>query len=218
MVTVEGPENLPASGRYLLVGNHTTYLDSIILPGLLPHWGQFVGKPEMGRNVLLRRPLAQLGVHLVERFDAGQRVVDAARIGEGLGRGEHPLFFAEGTLQRMPGLLPFQMGAFMLACEQKTPVIPLAISQTRNTLRSGSWFPRRGLVRVSILAGQQLDGRGWPEAIVWRNRVRQAILDQLAEPDLAGEFTSLLQMEIDRSRDKSECTKMGDNDDPATTS
>lgn len=201
---VEGLANLPDSGGYLLVSNHMSYLDAIILTGVLPDRVQFVGKAELGHNILLRRPLAKLGVHLVERFDAAQGVADTARIGESLGRGERPFFFAEGTLQRMPGLLPFQMGAFVLASEQMVPVVPVAISGTRNILRSGSWLPRRGQVRVAILASQLPEGGGWPGAIGLRNRVRQAILDQLGEPDLAGEFTSLLQMEIDRPEKQSD--------------
>jgi 1-acyl-sn-glycerol-3-phosphate acyltransferase len=130
----------------------------------------------------------------VDRFDAVQGVADSKKIDEGVGRGLRPLFFAEGTLQRMPGLLPFQMGAFVLACRNQLPMVPVIIQGTRNILRGGSWFPRRGRIRVTILSPCPPSGTDWQAAIELRDRVRREILQHLGEPDLAGEYTSLLQM------------------------
>ncbi|SHO46335.1 AMP-binding protein [Desulfopila aestuarii] len=197
-ITIRGLENLPAEGNYLMVSNHMSYLDAILLTGVLPQRVGFVAKAELGRNPFLVRPLKKLGVFWVDRFDAEQGVADAGRIAQGLSQGARPFFFAEGTLQRMPGLLPFQMGAFVLACEQQVPVVPVVIHGTRNILRGGSWFPRRGWASFTILPSQKNDGRSWQAAIELRNRVRQLMLVQLDEPDLGGEYTSLLQMDIVR--------------------
>lgn len=191
-----GMANFPIGGRYLVVSNHMSYLDSIILTGLLPEQCHFVAKAELGRNPLLRAPLAKLGVFLVDRFDTVQGLADTGRIEEGVISGMRPLFFAEGTLQRMPGLLPFQMGAFVLACRQQLPVVPVVIRGTRNILRGGSWFPRRGLVQVTALPPCLPAGTDWQGAIDLRDRVRREMLRHLGEPDLAGEYTSLLQMEL----------------------
>jgi 1-acyl-sn-glycerol-3-phosphate acyltransferase len=113
-------------------------------------------------------------------------------------RGANPLFFAEGTLQRMPGLLPFQMGAFVLAGRRHLPVVPITIRGTRNILRGGSWFPRRGRVDITISETCRPTGDDWQAAIDLRGRVRTEILRHLGEPDLAGEYTSLTQMDIGR--------------------
>lgn len=186
-------KNIPVGQQYLIVSNHMSYLDSIVLTGVLPEQCHFVAKAELGRNPLLRVPLAKLGVFLVDRFDAVQGLADTARIEEGVDRGLRPLFFAEGTLQRMPGLLPFQMGAFVLACRKQLPVVPVIIEGSRNILRSGSWFPRRGRIQVTALSPCLPAGTDWQCAIELRDRVRREILRRLGEPDLAGEFTSLLQ-------------------------
>jgi 1-acyl-sn-glycerol-3-phosphate acyltransferase len=191
-----GMENFPIGGRYLVVSNHMSYLDSIILTGILPEQCHFVAKAELGRNTLLRAPLAKLGVFLVDRFDPVQGLADTGKIEEGVLRGMRPLFFAEGTLQRMPGLLPFQMGAFVLACRQQLPVVPVVIRGTRNILRGGSWFPRRGQALVTALPPCLPTGSDWQAAIDLRDRVRREILRHLGEPDLAGEYASLLQMEL----------------------
>lgn len=190
----EGMANIPLGGQYVVVSNHMSYVDSFVMAGVLPEQCNFVAKAELGRNPFLRVVLTKLGVFLVDRFDAAQGVADSKKIDEGVGRGLRPLFFAEGTLQRMPGLLPFQMGAFVLACRNQLPVVPVIIQGTRNILRGGSWFPRRGRIRVTILPPCPPSGTDWQAAIELRDRVRREILQHLGEPDLAGEYTSLLQM------------------------
>jgi 1-acyl-sn-glycerol-3-phosphate acyltransferase len=189
-----GLTNMPVGQQYLVVSNHMSYLDSIVLTGILPEQCHFVAKAELARNPFLRAALAKLEVFLVDRFDAAQGLADTGKIDEGVRRGRRPLFFAEGTLHRMPGLLSFQMGAFVLACREQLPVVPVVIKGTRNILRGGSWFPRRGMVQVSILPPCDPTGTDWQEAIQLRTKVRQEILQCLGEPDLAGEYTSILQM------------------------
>jgi len=189
-----GMTNMPVGQQYLVVSNHMSYLDSIVLTGVLPEQCHFVAKAELARNPFLRAAFAKLGVFLVDRFDAAQGLADTGKIDKGVRRGLRPLFFAEGTLQRMPGLLPFQMGAFVLACREQLPVVPVIIKGTRNILRGGSWFPRRGRVQVTILPPCYPTGTDWQEAIQLRAKVRQEMLQCLGEPDLAGEYTSLLQM------------------------
>jgi acyl carrier protein len=186
--------NLPIDKQYLVVSNHMSYLDSIVLTAVLPEPCNFVAKAELARNPFLRMAFTKLGVFLVDRFDAVQGVADTGKIDEGVRRGLRPLFFAEGTLQRMPGLLPFQLGAFVLACREQLPVVPVIIQGTRNILRGGSYFPRRGRVRVTIGPPCHPAGTDWQCAIELRDRVRREMLQRLGEPDLAGEYTSLLQM------------------------
>jgi 1-acyl-sn-glycerol-3-phosphate acyltransferase len=185
---------MPVGGQYIIVSNHMSYLDSIILTGVLREPCNFVAKAELAKNPFLRPALAKLEVFLVDRFDAVQGISDATKIDEGVHKGLRPIFFAEGTLQRMPGLLPFQMGAFILASRQQLPIVPVVIHGTRNILRSGSWFPRRGSIQVTVLPPCLPTEKDWDGAIELKDRVRREILLRLGEPDLAGEYASLLQM------------------------
>ena len=198
-VKLTGTENIPLGSQYILVSNHMSYLDSIILTGTLPEPCSFVAKAELAKNPFLKPALDKLEVFFVERFDAGKGVEDTRKIDEGVQEGKKPLFFAEGTLQRMPGLLPFQMGAFVLASRKQLPVVPIILQGTRNMLRGDSWFPRRGLVHVNFAPSCRAEGEQWDDAVALRNRVREEMLVRLDEPDLAGEFTSLLQMMIKTS-------------------
>lgn len=195
-VACDGLETFPAGNRYLLVSNHMSYLDSIILTGLLPEQSSFVAKAELARNPFLRAGFKKLGVLLVDRFDTEQSIEDTKKINNSVHQGMRPFFFVEGTLQRMPGLLPFHMGAFLLASEEQLPIVPVILQGTRNILRGGSWFPRHGAVHVTFASPCYPESEGWQGAIEIRDRVRGVMLHYLDEPDLAGEYTSLLQLQI----------------------
>jgi acyl carrier protein len=197
-VSVKGMEKFPPEGRLLVACNHMSYLDGLILAGILPRRCAFVAKAELRRNPALRIALERLGTVFVERFDAEKGLEDVEKIAAYAGQGLNPFFFVEGTFQRMPGLLPFQMGAFVLAVRQQLPVVPMTIRGTRNILRAGSWFPRRGKVEITVGEVCRPAGNDWQAAIELRGRVREEILRHLGEPDLAGEYTSLLQMDIER--------------------
>lgn len=201
-VSVDGRENIENDTPAILVSNHMSYLDSIVLTSVLPGPSNFVAKAELANNPLMRIALKKLDVFFVERFDAGQSVAAAEKIGAAVRHGAKPIFFAEGTLQRIPGLLPFQMGAFLLACEKQIPVVPLTIRGTRDILRSGSWYPRRGRIRISFAKPHTPSGKGWHDALKLRDEVRQVVLERLGEPDLSGEFTSIRQTEAGREHER----------------
>jgi 1-acyl-sn-glycerol-3-phosphate acyltransferase len=90
----------------------------------------------------------------------------------------------------MPGVLPFRMGAFMIAAQAGTPVVPVTIRGTRSALRDGQWLFHRS--RLSVAIGRPLEptGADWNAAIRLRDAARAEILRQSGEPDL-GEETSL---------------------------
>ena len=197
-LSVHGLDNLTHDRPLVLAANHASYLDSLVLAAVLPFPVSFVAKAELADQFFTRTLLTRLAALFVERFDAARGVEDARRIAALTAAGQHPLFFAEGTLQRMTGLLPFQMGAFVTAVQAGAGVAPVTIRGTRAKLRGGSWFPRPGPVAVRISAPILPTGNDWQAAVALRDAVRAEILRCCGEPDLAGEYTSLAQMEIER--------------------
>jgi len=102
------------------------------------------------------------------------------------------MFFAEGTFTRIPGLMPFHLGAFTLAAEAGVAVIPAAIRGTRSIFRADNWLPRRGSIHIDIGPAiqprdieQQAGKDSWKVAIALRGRCRKFILKHCREPDLA---------------------------------
>jgi len=198
-VSVHGLDNVVPGQPLILAANHASYLDSLILAAILPVPVRFVAKAELAGQFFARALLTRLDTLFVERFDAAKGVDDARRIALLAAAGARPLFFAEGTLQRMTGLLPFQMGAFVAAAQAGAPVLPVTLRGTRNKLRGDSWFPRRGAVSVRFSPPIMPAGSDWNSAIELRDAVRTEILRHCGEPDLAGQYTSLAQMEIPRA-------------------
>ncbi len=185
---IEGRDTLPPEGQpAIVVVNHQSYLDGMVMLAALPRPPRFLVKAELGRSRLLARPLGRLGALFTERFDAatGVAVVDDATTA--LEHGALLVIFPEGTFKRMPGVLPFHMGAFTVAADSATPLIPAALNGTRSILRAGSWFPRRGTIAVNFGAALTPAGNGWSAALQLRDEARRYIIDHCGEPDLAHE-------------------------------
>ena len=183
-LTVEGVEKLPRQGTCVIVANHSSYLDGMVLVAALPLNPVFVAKAELAGQRIADTFLRRIGAVFVERFDRARGAEDARRTTEVLQSGNSLAFFPEGTFTRMPGLLPFHMGAFVAAAEAGVPVVPVTINGTRSLLRGNSWHPRHGRVRVVIGAPINPIGRDWAAALDLRDRARAAILTHLEEPDL----------------------------------
>ena len=102
--------------------------------------------------------------------------------------GERLVVFPEGRLRRMPGLLSFYPGPFLVAAQASAPVIPVALSGTRSILRhSHQWFPRHGSIIVHIGAPIQPEGDDFASALKAGEAARAEILAHCMEPDLGRE-------------------------------
>lgn len=189
-IRVQGLDHIPQDRPYVLVVNHTSYLDALVLIAVMPSGIKFVAKQELSRNFFSRFPLQRLGVEFVERFDAQHGVEDATRIVKMVCQGEPVLFFPEGTFYRYPGLQPFRMGAFTVAAQTGAVVIPAAIRGTRSMLRAGQWIPHWG--RLGVIVGQPIKptDADWASTIKLCNEARRQILQMCGEPDLQNEVAS----------------------------
>ena len=181
---VAGLEHLP-SGPCVLVANHASYADGLVLAAALPHPVAFVAKAEFRRNWLMRPLFERMGARFVERFDSQQGVADAQALADVAQTWPPLLFFAEGTFTPRAGLQPFRLGAFKVASQNGLPVVPVAITGTRDLLPAGSWRPRRSALCVTVCPPITPGGEDWHCVLALRDSVRGAILAHCGEPDLA---------------------------------
>ncbi len=185
-LVVQGAELIPANGPFVMAVNHASYLDGLILLAALRERGySFAAKRELARSFLPRLFLRAIGTDFVERTDIKQGVEDASRLAESARAGRAPIFFAEGTFTRSSGLLPFRMGAFVVAAQTGVPLVPVAIRGARSVLRDGSWFARHGTIVVTISPPLMPQGSDWNAAVALRDAARAEILRHCGEPDLA---------------------------------
>ncbi|MDG2033014.1 MAG: AMP-binding protein, partial [Rhodospirillales bacterium] len=189
-LTVDGTEKIDPSRPVIFSANHASYIDGAILISVLPSLFSFVVKGELKGHFIPRLFLRRLGCHFVERFDVDKSLADAAHLAKALTTGDSLGYFPEGTFSRMPGLLPFHMGAFTTAVMTGMPIQPIAIRGARAILREGTAFPRRGRIQVKILGAihpQQESENQWKAALALRDAVRRDLLAHIGEPDLAHE-------------------------------
>jgi 1-acyl-sn-glycerol-3-phosphate acyltransferase len=183
-VGVEGLGHLPAGEPSVIVVNHASYADVLVLLAALPFEFHFAAKAELARAPLLGFVLRRLGTYFVERVDPAQGIEDTREITAAVGRGETVVFFPEGTFTRAPGLAEFRLGAFAASAATGVPVVPVVLRGTRSVLRDGRWSPTRYPIAVSVQPTVMPLGRDWAATVRLRDRVREIMLRQCGEPDL----------------------------------
>lgn len=183
-LTVTGIERLP-EGQCMVVANHSSYIDAIVVKAVLPERFAYVVKREMASVPLAGLLLERIGTEFVERFNRHKGGLDARRVLRSATSGQPLLFFPEGTFVPAPGLLKFHIGAFMSAAHARCPVVPCVIRGTRDILPSPRFFPRPGRVAFEVLEPLRPDTALPPEraATALRDAARAAILARIDEPD-----------------------------------
>ena len=163
---------------------------------ILPARPIFIAKEELARELIAGPFLKRLGTLFVRRSSAEGGIEDTKLQSEAVSAGKSLVYFPEGTLTRMPGLLAFHLGAFLVAAENSTTVVPIVLRGTRSILRADQWFPRRGSIDVDIGERLHSDGDDFSAAVRLRDRARAVVLEHCGEPDLARE-----QIQLPRDRE-----------------
>jgi 1-acyl-sn-glycerol-3-phosphate acyltransferase len=172
-------------GACVVVANHASYIDGVLLKAMLPARFSFVIKKEVSRVPLAGLLLRRIGSEFVDRFNRHAGAMDARRLIKAANSGNALAFFPEGTFLLQPGLGKFHTGAFAIAARSGLPVVPLAIRGTRGILPSGRVLPMLGRIEIEILPTLPAAPNADPASIaLLRDQSRARILAALDEPDL----------------------------------
>jgi 1-acyl-sn-glycerol-3-phosphate acyltransferase len=158
-VKVVGLENLEDDRQYVFVSNHRSYLDTVALFAFVGKRIGLVAKKELLKAPILGQGMGFVNVIAIDRTDPemAKRSMDRAR--EVMEEGYSFGVFAEGT-RAMPGeLLPFKKGAFHLAFQTSSPIVPVAIRNTDVLMgkRTGLLYP--GEIEMIILPPIDINGK-----------------------------------------------------------
>jgi 1-acyl-sn-glycerol-3-phosphate acyltransferase len=183
LISVSGLARVPR-GQAIIMFNHASYADAIILAAVLPGEPTFLVKKELAQQFFAGNVLRRLGALFLERYDLSGSLADTAAATDAAKTGRLLVFFPEGTFTRRPGLLSFHLAPFKIACEANLPVLPGILRGTRSMLRSDQWFPRRAPISVEIAAAVKPTGTDFASVLKLRQAVREVILAGCGEPDL----------------------------------
>lgn len=178
---VTGLKYLPG-GPCIVVSNHASYLDGMILTAALPPRFSFVIKREMTKVPFAHFLLRRIGSEFVEREQSSQGSRDARRILQQASGGSSLCFFPEGTFQAEPGLRRFRMGAFNAAKRGPVPLVPTVIRGSRHMLPAHHWMPRPGRLEVHVLPPVETKHDAPSSELA--AQCREIMLPVLREPDL----------------------------------
>jgi len=183
-VRVEGREHLRENIPRMLVANHTSYADIIVLMAALGTDYHFVAKAEVISMPFFRTFLRKLGHFAFRREDRQSRLQQAEQIEDALRRGESVFVFPEGTFTAQSGVRPFHLGAFKAAIAAKREIVPIALEGTRRVLRDGTWLPRPGRITITICPpiAPPSSVEDWQQIVRVRDSVREIISRFAREP------------------------------------
>lgn len=122
---IVGKENIPATGRLILAGNHTSNLDCLLLISSTKRSIHFLAKKELW-NGPKKIIFANMGLIPVDRTKKSHQSLELA---EAYLKEEQLVgIFPEGTTEKETGkLLPFKMGVIKMAKDTKADIVPFAI-------------------------------------------------------------------------------------------
>jgi 1-acyl-sn-glycerol-3-phosphate acyltransferase len=127
---------LDPNKAYIYVCNHNSYLDAIAVVLAIPGSFKPLGKVEMVKVPIFGLIYRKVVV-LIDRASKESRARSVEELKAGLAKGQSTLVFPEGTMNRSEkALSDFYDGAFRLAIETNTPIVPMVIVNARKL------FPR----------------------------------------------------------------------------
>jgi 1-acyl-sn-glycerol-3-phosphate acyltransferase len=131
-----GRKNIKRGRTYVIVSNHQSMVDIVVLYGLFRHY-KWVSKKE-NFNIPIIGWLMRLNRYIeIERGSTGSYLNMMKKIRNTLRGGNSVLMFPEGTRHPDAGIGPFRDGAFRMALDNKVGLIPVILNGTANTIPRG---------------------------------------------------------------------------------
>ena len=160
----------------ILVANHVSWFDVLALLAYVPGRCVFVAKKELEEIPMFGRAARACGHVFIDRQDRSQAVEALQAAGQNLEQASPTIIiFPEGTRSATGELQEFKKGAFVLAIQTGTEIVPAAISGSRAVMRKGSLLIRPGTVRVRF--GEPIPVRGLD--LAQRNELTRTVRDAL---------------------------------------
>jgi 1-acyl-sn-glycerol-3-phosphate acyltransferase len=135
-VHAEGVGNMPGSGGLVVISNHLTYLDPLLLGVLFPRQLHFMAKEELFAFTPLATWLRWNGTFPVRRGAVDRKALREAE--DLLRAGKVVMLFPEGHRSATIGAQAARAGAVLLAGRAQVPILPVGIAGTEQLRLRGA--------------------------------------------------------------------------------
>lgn len=132
-LNIEGLENLDSNKTYILMGNHRSYTDILVLflaMAVAKRDVVFMSKKEIFKVPFLGGAMKALGIIGVDRQESSEAFKSLIKAIETVKDGKNLIIFPEGTRSVTGELLPLKRGGFILASRAKMDIAPFVIKGT----------------------------------------------------------------------------------------
>jgi 1-acyl-sn-glycerol-3-phosphate acyltransferase len=155
-VTIEGTEKLDGESPQIVVSNHESWFDVFALVAQMPGRFRFVAKEELGRIPVFGAAWRACGHVSIDRSNRKSAIHSLELAAQRINRDRLTIvMFPEGTRSATGKLQPFKKGAFVLALQARSTVVPVALRGSRHVMPKGSFRVRPG--RIHIRIGEPID-------------------------------------------------------------
>lgn len=145
---MKGRDNVPGHGSVIIVANHSSYLDPVLVGLANRREIYYMAKAELFSVPVLGWLIRQFNAFPVRRHVADRAAIRTSL--DLLGAGEVVLLFPEGTRYHEEGLGPIQPGAGVIAEKAQCPIVPVTLIGTDRVMPAGARFPRLPKIRVVV--------------------------------------------------------------------
>lgn len=179
---IEQNQALEPNKSYMLVANHTSMVDIMLMLALIDKPFVFVGKKELSKIPLFGFFYKRTCI-LVDRASSKSKHSVFERAQKRINQGLSICIFPEGGVPDDESILldSFKDGAFRLAIEHQLPIVPIAFADNKKrfsyTFLSGS----PGLLRVKVLSFIKTEGKELTEKNNLKEQTWKTIHEQLLE-------------------------------------
>lgn len=180
-VSVRG--HYPKDGRkYVIIANHISYLDPVVVYAAIPWYFRALAKIELARVPLFGYIYKRLAL-VVDRQSAESRAASMRKMQQVLRKESHIFIYPEGTFNESEApVKEFYDGAFRLAINTNTPILPLILHDTVHRWHfSGWWKVWPGKNRVTVLEPVEVTGYTLSDMKELKKRVSEIMSRELSE-------------------------------------
>ncbi len=150
-IRITGREKIDRKATYVMISNHQSGADILVLYKLFVHFKWVAKKglfsiPFIGWNMALNRYIA------IERSQGRSKLMMMDKAEKSVREGNSVMIFPEGTRTRTGQLQTFKSGAFRLAKETRSPILPIVIQGTFYAIQKGGFIIHRNTrIRAIVL-------------------------------------------------------------------
>jgi len=150
----QGIQNFPKDDTFIVAANHQSLLDIAVHMVFIPRKFHFFAKKELDSIPFMHSNIKYMGHFAIDRANPKKALKKMVEVRARVEEGGNMLIFPEGTRSSTDEVLPFKRGAFILALQTGTPIIPCYIQGANKIVSKATWLTQPG--RIDVIYGKPI--------------------------------------------------------------